>query len=504
MTLSKRGVSLSAPHLLTECTSRLEPQRVSGMREQGSSGFCWVLAKAARGGRGNRGEGRGERGEGRVLSQLTQGQAACSFFSLLHYSSTIHSLSFHLSLAVVLLSTAISVLYRLASTYNSGFNSEILLESLDKEAVPRWKEFCDVLTQGCPCRDVVARQCVVVVVVVGERSRGSDPWLNAKTLSTISSSWKACYGYYHSFAMSENYVVFLEQPLLVSTLKLATAQLKSRSLNDCFEWHPQEKVKFIVIRKSTGEVVKTRYVSEEAFFVFHHVNAYEEDDKLVVDVVAYPRPSIIEKLYLNKVRMNQYSSEDPPQLKRFVLPLISDRDLQNAHDGEELASLPSSSASAVKARGGQSGAYVSLKGAAIGEPGFDMPVVNKKHTGQHYRYVYGTGGYDQGYFKNADLSAVHDRPPPAGSQTSHISVNRWSLRRQESKLLGDWTFGVQQVNIDKARAILLSKVHLLSWQSLSAAADNHMYYDLELSVAQWMSLEARSVKGMQACLIGIN
>ena len=43
--------------------------------------------------------------------------------------------------------------------------------------------------------------------------------------------------------MSENYVVFLEQPLLVSTLKLATAQLKSRSLNDCFEWHPQEKVR---------------------------------------------------------------------------------------------------------------------------------------------------------------------------------------------------------------------------------------------------------------------
>lgn len=74
---------------------------------------------------------------------------------------------------------------------------------------------------------------------------------------------------------------------------------------------------------------------------------------------------------------------------------------QNAHDGEELASLANSSATAVKARGGQSGAYVSLTGAAIGEPGFDMPVVNKKYSGQHYRYVYGTGGYDQGYFKNA-------------------------------------------------------------------------------------------------------
>lgn len=88
------------------------------------------------------------------------------------------------------------------------------------------------------------------------------------------------------------------------------------------------QVKFIVIRKATGEVIKTRYVSEEPFFVFHHVNAYEEDDNLVLDVVAYPKPSIIDKLYLNKVRMDQYSNEDPPQLKRFVLPLISDRELQ--------------------------------------------------------------------------------------------------------------------------------------------------------------------------------
>ena len=99
------------------------------------------------------------------------------------------------------------------------------------------------------------------------------------------------------------------------------------------------QVKFIVIRKATGEVLKTRYVSEEPFFVFHHVNAYEEDDNLVLDVVAYPKPSIIDKLYLNKVRMDQYSTEDPPQLKRFVLPLISDRELQVSTGGNVAASL---------------------------------------------------------------------------------------------------------------------------------------------------------------------
>lgn len=76
--------------------------------------------------------------------------------------------------------------------------------------------------------------------------------------------------------------------------------------------------------------------------------------------------------------------------------------LQNAKDGEELASLPNSSAMAVKARSsGQGGAYVSLTGADIGEPGFDMPVINEQYIGRQYRYVYGTGGYDQGYFKNS-------------------------------------------------------------------------------------------------------
>lgn len=228
---------------------------------------------------------------------------------------------------------------------------------------------------------------------------GSDPWMNARTLATVSSSWKACYSYYHSFGMSENYLVFLEQPLLVNTLKLATSQLKSRSLSDCFEWHPQEKVKFIVIRKSTGEVVKVKYVCEQPFFVFHHVNTFEVDGQLVVDLVAYPSPAIIDKLYLNKVRMNEYSTQDPPQMKRFVLPLVSD--LQGVPEGEELVRLPGTTASALKVKGSQGGPYIRVEGADVGEPGFDMPVINNNNSGRDYRYVFGTGAYDQGFYKNA-------------------------------------------------------------------------------------------------------
>ncbi|KAG7171790.1 Beta,beta-carotene 15,15'-dioxygenase-like 1 [Homarus americanus] len=63
--------------------------------------------------------------------------------------------------------------------------------------------------------------------------------------------------------------------------------------------------------------------------------------------------------------------------------------------------VPGSLASAMKVKNNQDGTYISLVGADIGEPGFDMPQINERHTGKPYRYVYGTGGYDRGYFRNS-------------------------------------------------------------------------------------------------------
>lgn len=298
---------------------------------------------------------------------------------------------------------------------------------------------------GCSFMSGPKYHMVRVPPAANNNLTGSDPFINARTLATVSSSWKACYGYYHSFSVSENYLVFLEQPLLVNTLKLATSQLKSRALNDCFEWHPQEKVKFIVIRKATGEVVKTRYISKETFFVFHHVNAYEVDDKLVVDVIAYERPSVIDKFYLNKIRQNQYSTEDPAKFKRFVLPMISDSDLQNAKEGEELAGLPGCSASAVKAKG-PGGVCVCVEGEVIGEPGFDMPIINKQFIGQRYQYVYGTGGYDQGNFKNSVCKMDVD------------SGDMWVWRGTETQYATEPTFVPRPDAIDEDDGVLLMSV----------------------------------------------
>lgn len=232
------------------------------------------------------------------------------------------------------------------------------------------------------------------------KGASSDPWSNARVLSTISSSWKASMSYQHSFALSENYIVLLEQPFLISILKLATSQAKGRSLAQCLDWHPHEKIRFIVLDKHTGQVVSTQYISQEIFFVLHNVNCYEVKNQLVLDLIAYPSPEIINKLYIDKMRTGDFGRNgDHPKLKRFVLPLIDD--MQSLEVNKELVEVPGCSASAVRIHDNQLGDYISLESQEIGEEGIDMPMVNPAVRSRPYRYMWGCGGWEKAFFKGA-------------------------------------------------------------------------------------------------------
>lgn len=142
----------------------------------------------------------------------------------------------------------------------------------------------------------------------------------ASILATIPSSYKTCFSYTHSFAITEKYIIFLEQPLLVNGFKLATCTPKGKALNECLEWHPNEPTRFHVIEKSTGNHYKLKYQSD-ALYHWHTINAYEDGDHIVLDVVAYDDASVIEKYFLTRMRANEWDNSCPPVPRRFVLPL---------------------------------------------------------------------------------------------------------------------------------------------------------------------------------------
>ena len=103
--------------------------------------------------------------------------------------------------------------------------------------------------------------------------------------------------YMHSFAMTERYLVLVEFPMVVSALAL---KFSGRPFIQNYRWQPGRGLRFHVIDKDSGREVRS--ACADAAFAFHHVNAYEEGDGLVIDMIAYPDATIIEQLYLARLR----------------------------------------------------------------------------------------------------------------------------------------------------------------------------------------------------------
>ncbi len=121
--------------------------------------------------------------------------------------------------------------------------------------------------------------------------------------------------YLHSFGMSENYLILAEFPMVVNPIRLL---LWLSPFIENFRWKPERGARFFVIHRGSGEVV-ARFESE-SFFSFHHVNAFEQGDDLIVDLVAYQDASILKSYYLENLAREDLRLPFG-NLRRYILPL---------------------------------------------------------------------------------------------------------------------------------------------------------------------------------------
>jgi beta,beta-carotene 9',10'-dioxygenase len=92
--------------------------------------------------------------------------------------------------------------------------------------------------------------------------------------------------YMHSFSLAGAYVVLVDYPLRASNPKdLVNGFIES------FAWDDQGGSVVYVIEKKTG---KYWTLKTQPFFSFHHVNGFEKDGKICVDLIAYPTARIIQ------------------------------------------------------------------------------------------------------------------------------------------------------------------------------------------------------------------
>ena len=214
---------------------------------------------------------------------------------------------------------------------------------------------------------------------ISQRS-SAHPLQDVRVISTFIPKNRLCY--YHSFAMTPNYFVFIENPFVVNVWALLTMKIKGRSFHECMNWDNKQPSRFYVIERRTGKLV-ARYKTEN-FFSFHHVNAYETDTDIVVDVCCYPDARIVYQYYLQHLRTRSEHEVSrgfaDAAIRRYRLPIPSIliknswKDLPRYADGRNYKVL-----------------YY----------GLELPQINYRFAnGKPYRFVYGVGPHVRGDFMN--------------------------------------------------------------------------------------------------------
>ncbi|KAM8742181.1 carotenoid-cleaving dioxygenase, mitochondrial-like [Acanthopagrus schlegelii] len=229
-----------------------------------------------------------------------------------------------------------------------------------------------------------------------EKKDATDTLQGAKILCSIVPANKSHPSYYHSFGMSENYMVFIEQPIKMDLLKIVTCKLRGRALSEGIYWDPKLDTVFHLVDKRTGEVSSTKYHTK-AISTFHQINAFEEDGFLMLDICCQDDGEAINNYLIQNLRKSgealdeMYNSLSRPFPRRFVLPLNITSETEV---GQNLNTRPSSNATCViVSKDKVFCQHEDLHGDDLIEyGGLEFPQINYDRCNTRpYRYFYGCG-----------------------------------------------------------------------------------------------------------------
>ncbi|PZU93714.1 MAG: Apocarotenoid-15,15'-oxygenase [Pseudanabaena sp.] len=183
----------------------------------------------------------------------------------------------------------------------------------------------------------------------------------------------------HDFAYTPNYRIFMQNPVSFKPLPFL---LGLSTAGECIELKPNSPSQFLLIdRKGNLQTIET-----DPCFVFHHCNAYEEGDEVIVDSVCYPDYPKLEPN--TDFREIDFDKVIAGQLWRFTInPQLK-----------------------------------TVKKEMILERSCEFPVVHPRCVGQKHRYAYiGAIAKESG---NAPLQAIAKVDMQTGKQEFHSFAPR--------------------------------------------------------------------------------
>lgn len=150
----------------------------------------------------------------------------------------------------------------------------------------------------------------------------------------------------HDFAMTSNHIIFMDLPIVFDATLAAAAMLDhllGKKASMPFRWQPTQGARLGVMSKA-GTQADVQWFDIEPCFIFHTVNAFEQDDQIVLDVVRHAT--------MFAAGTDDYS--EPAFLTRYVMDLQTGQVTQTQLD--QIAT--------------------------------DFPQINPLYVGKPYRYAY--------------------------------------------------------------------------------------------------------------------
>ncbi|CAH1376482.1 unnamed protein product, partial [Tenebrio molitor] len=167
----------------------------------------------------------------------------------------------------------------------------------------------------------------IVKFPVGSALSSSSMFEQATIVGQIPARWPLHPSYMHTFGITDQFFLIIEQPLNISLTGMVAAKLKNDPLMTCFKWYQNETTRINLISRQTGQLVHKFF--SEALFYFHIINQYEFCDHVIVDICSYPDGDIVNCMYIKAMKDMQqnpdYASAFKSKPVRFVLPLKPDR-----------------------------------------------------------------------------------------------------------------------------------------------------------------------------------
>jgi carotenoid cleavage dioxygenase-like enzyme len=157
--------------------------------------------------------------------------------------------------------------------------------------------------------------------------------------------------YVHDCSVTEDHVVLVEPPLVLSVVR-ALSPL-SQGPVDMLDWRPEEPTRVLVVDRETGELVSEQTV--DAAFTFHHINAYLDDGEVVLDLVEFPDGDIVDAMSMDALDGEGFPDVPDGRLVRYRIDPSAD----------------------------------TVERSQLYDGGIELPRVPRDRIGRRHRYAYG-------------------------------------------------------------------------------------------------------------------